>query len=100
MPLSNRDFREKMGFTNQAVIKKYFKFTDEVIVNWDRIEQGNERLKEIFTRLNFVVHEDIRPDNIETFLDDIDATYLLLKNNDIIPRLNNFGRTPDDVFYN
>ena len=100
MPLTDREYRKKLGFTNQNALKKYFKFTDQTIVNWDRIEQANERLKDMFIKLNTVVNEQIRQDYMAEFIEKFAATYETLKDSNIIPRLNNFGRTPDDVYYN
>lgn len=66
MPLTaERQFRKDMGFTNQERIKQYYKATDCVCINWDKIRQLNERLKDIFSRLHEVVHTSIRIDDID-----------------------------------
>lgn len=36
MPFDNREYRRQLGFTNQTVLKKYFKATDIISVNWTR----------------------------------------------------------------
>lgn len=69
-------------------------------INWKKIEQYNSRIKDIFQKLNTVVHESIRYDDITDFNHKIDGAYQILKDNDIIPRLNNNGRPPEDVYYN
>lgn len=51
MPFNSRDYRRRLGFTNQAALKKHFKATDIVCINWDKLEQFNQRLKDMFGRL-------------------------------------------------
>ena len=101
MPLTaERQFRKDMGFTNQKRIKQYYKATDCVCINWDKIRQLNERLKDIFSRLHEIVHKAIRIDDIDAFCSNIDTAFEILRDNNIFPRLNNFGRLPEDVYYN
>ena len=97
---TERQFRKDMGFKNQEQIKRFYKATDLVCVNWDKILKLNERLKNIFSRLHEVVHTSIRIDDINAFCSDIDTAFKRMRDNDIIPRLNNFGRLPEDVYYN
>lgn len=97
---TQRDFRVQMGYRNAEVVKKYFKAKDIIEVNWSKIERYNARIKEIFEKLNRVVHESIKSENMTDFNAIIDNAYLLLKDNNIIPRLNNNGRNPEDVYYN
>lgn len=99
MPI-NRDFRVQLGYQNATMLKKYFKAKDIIEVNWKLIERYNSRIKDIFEKLNIIVHESIRLDNIIEFNSKIDNAYLLLKENNIIPHLNNNGRAPEDVYYN
>lgn len=98
--MDSREYRRKLGFTNKERLKKHFKATDFVVVNWTRIERCNERLKEIFRALHPVMHPQIRITNIDLFCRKVDETYQILKANNILPRMNNHGRTPDDVYYN
>lgn len=99
MPV-NREFRVRFGYTNADRLRKYHKGKDIVDINWNKIEQYNSRIKDIFQKLNTVVHESIRYDDITDFNHKIDGAYQILKDNDIIPRLNNNGRPPEDVYYN
>lgn len=101
MPLTpEQQFRKNMGFTNQTKIKQFYKATDCVCINWEKIVWLNERLKDIFTRLHNTIHPFIRIDDLDIFLSGIDTAYGVMRKNDIIPRLNNFGRLPEDVYYN
>ena len=52
MPFDSRNYRRKLGFTNQTTLKKHFKATDIVSINWDKIEKCNQRLKEIFQEMH------------------------------------------------
>lgn len=99
MPI-NREFRVKLGYPNAEVLKKYFKGKDIVEVNWNKIELYNSRIKDFFRELNAVVHESIKYENLASFDSKIDNAYRLLKENNIIPKLNNNGRNPEDVYYN
>ncbi|MBQ3530212.1 MAG: hypothetical protein IJA47_06965 [Oscillospiraceae bacterium] len=99
MPTENREFRRLLGFTNQEQVRKFFKATDFVIVNLARVERCNERLKEIFRAIHQAVHTEIRVDNIDQFCSKVDVTYQILNDNNILPRMNNYGRAPDDVYY-
>ncbi|MBR6939845.1 MAG: restriction endonuclease, partial [Clostridia bacterium] len=86
--------------TNQDRIRDFYKAKDLVIINWDKIEKLNERLKDIFSRIHHNIHPSIRVDDLDTFLSGIDTAFEIMRDNNIIPRLNNYGRLPEDVYYN
>ena len=101
MPLTaEQRFRSNMGFTSQERIKEFYKAKDLVCINWDKIRQLTERLKDIFTKLHSVVHTSIQIDNIDAFCATIDAAFRIMRDNNIFPLLNNNGRSPEDVYYN
>ncbi|MDD6039413.1 MAG: hypothetical protein PUD20_11560 [bacterium] len=95
-----RSFRSSLGFTNQEKLKKYFKATDFVVVNWDKINQCNARLKEICEKINRTISSDIQIADIDEFTNKINEAFVIMRDNNIFPRLNNQGRNPDDVYYN
>ncbi len=95
-----RLFREKLGFTNKQTLQKYFKATDFIVVNWEKIEKCNFRLTEIFCKLNDAVSEDIKQKDIEKFCLKIKNAFCIMRDNEIIPQLTNQGRDPSDVYYN
>lgn len=95
-----RNYRKLIGFKNQEELEKYFKLTDKIFVNWEKIEFANKRLSEIFQKINNAVSKDIRKENMHLFCAKIDTAYKIMKDNNIIQRLNNQGRNPDDVYYN
>ena len=100
MPFDSRDYRRKLGFTNQEKLRRYFKAKDIVSINWDKIEKCNLRLKEIFQEINQAVNQSVRWENMSPIHDEIDNAYSVMKDNNIFPRLNNNGRHPEDVYYN
>lgn len=100
MPFDSKNYRSILGFTNQTTLKKHFKATDIVSVNWDKIEKCNQRLKEIFQEINQAVNQNVRWENLSLINNEIDNAYLVMKEHNIFPRLNNNGRYPEDVYYN
>lgn len=95
-----RSFRAALGFSNQEKLKKYFKATDFVVVNWEKIQKCNNRLKEICEKINGAISSDIQISDIDAITIKVDEAYQIMRDNNIFPRLNNQGRTPDDVYYN
>lgn len=100
MPFDNRDYRRRLGYTNQSALRKHFKATDIISVNWDKIEQFNQRLKDMFFEINQVVHPSVRWESMDEIYFEIDNAYNIMRENDIFPRLNNYGRYPEDLYYN
>ncbi len=100
MPFDNRGYRRRLGFTNQETLKKHFKATDIVSINWDKIEQCNQRLKDIFREINQAVHLSVRWADMSNIDCEIDNAYTIMRENDILPRMNNYGRYPEDLYYN
>lgn len=95
-----REFRKALGFTNQTRLKTYFKANDFIIINWEKIEKLNDRLKEICSKINSALHCSIKWDNICDVTCKIDSAYDIMRNNNIIPHFNNQGRNPEGVYYN
>lgn len=100
MPYDYRAFRSLIGFTNKSKLKKYYKATDFIEINWTKIERYNQRIKDMFAAINNGVHESIRHTNLNIFNQKIDEAYQILRENNIIPRLSNHGRAHEDVYYN
>lgn len=100
MTLNDKPFRKELGFTNKEKLKQYYKATDKVFVNWDKIEWFNDRIKEIFVSLNKVIHSSIRWENINIINAELDCAYTTMRDNNIFSSLNNNGRYPEDVYYN
>lgn len=99
MKFDYREFRKKIGYTNASELKKYYKATDIADINWSKIEQYNQRIKDMFSAINRGIHDSIRHDHLEEFNLKIDEAYHILRENKIIPKLSNYGRSPEAVYY-
>ena len=96
-----KEYRSQIGFTRQDDVKKFLGAKDIVAdIDFSYIEKLNERIFEIVKKLNIVIAEEIRHNDIEKFRSDVtDATYSRLKENNIIPTMNNLGRRPEKVLF-
>ena len=105
MPLINtqyfKAYREKLGFPNQNGVKHFFAAKDITpTVDYAYIDLLNHRLCEIISKINDLVVADIRADNISSFCEEnIAQVSRKLIQHDIIPRLNNQGRRPEEVYF-
>ena len=98
-----KDYRKALGFTNQDTLKKYFKATDIVCINWALIEKENARLIDMFSKINKTMHPSLKltEDEFNDFKTQAVEAYGTLKNFRIIEKLfNNNGRARESVYYN
>lgn len=96
-----KQYREKLGFTNQNGIKSFFAAKDIIpTVDYAYIDLLNERLVKIVEKINDLVVEDIKIENLDLFCDEnIEKVFDTLKNHNIISRLNNQWRRPEEVYF-
>ncbi len=96
-----RQYREKMGFTNQSAVKNFFGAKDIVPgVDFDYVKLLNKRLYDIVERINGVVSDEIKIDNVSAFKKEhIDRPFKIMKRSGILPILNNLGRRPEQVYF-
>lgn len=96
-----REYRQKLGFSNQAVAKNFLAGKDITPnIDWTYITDFNQRLFDILKKLNVVVDNSIAQKDIEVFKDKfITEPYNILKDNNMIERLNNQGRRPEQVYF-
>jgi len=94
-------YRKELGFTNQGDVKKFFAAKDITpCVDFNYIELLNRRLIQIVTKINLLVPKYISHNDIEKFCkNNIEEVFLTLKDNNIISRLNNQGRRPEQVYF-
>ena len=98
-----REYRRALGFTNQEKLKGFYKANDIRVVNWTKIDMYNERICEMFRKINSVIVEEFRMSDQEFagFKEIVNEAYTVLKNTRIIEdKLNNNGRSPESVYYN
>lgn len=93
--MNAKDYRKALGFTNKGLFQKYLGAKDIVEPNWSVIEKKNARLVEMFTNINqmLCVAQDL---DIEEIVVDTTRT---IRDNNILPRLNNHGRAVENVYY-
>lgn len=96
-----RRYRQKLGFAKQADVKNFFGAKDITpTVDFNYIKLLNKRLYDIVSRVNSVVVDGIKIDNLTAFKKDhIDRTFEIMKESDILPILNNQGRRPEQVYF-
>ena len=96
-----REYRNLLGFSNQDNVKKFFGATDITpLVDYDYIKLLNNRLIEIILKINTLVVDEIKNDDVDVFCkDNICSVFEKLKENEILPRLNNQGRRPEEVYF-
>lgn len=96
-----RQYRQKLGFSNQANVKNFFGAKDITpTVDFNYLDLLNKRLYEIVDRLNKVVVDEIKIDNLKSFKkQNIDRVFNILKRGNILPKLNNQRRRPEQVYF-
>ncbi len=96
-----REYRQKLGFTNQADVKNFFGAKDITpTVDFNYINLLNNRLFEIVEKINNVVSSEIKTTDLVSFKNEnVDHTFEIMKSNNILPVLNNQGRRPEEVYY-
>jgi len=94
-------YRRGLGFSNQADVKSFFGAKDVVpTVDLKYLELLNERLREIVDRVNDVVNEEIKLEDADVFGKEyIDTAFKTIQESGILPRLNNQGRRPEEVYF-
>ncbi|NOZ91277.1 MAG: restriction endonuclease [Epsilonproteobacteria bacterium] len=96
-----KEYRLKLGFSNQQNTKNFFGAKDIVpTVDFNYIALLNSRLVEIVERTNLIVWDNIKVDDIDEFCNkNIFEVFVKLKEHKIIERLNNQGRRPEQVYF-
>jgi len=96
-----RQYRQKLGFSRQADVKKFFGAKDITpTVDLNYIKLLNKRLYNIIDKINDVVVDEVKINEIDSFKkENIDHTFEIIKNSNILPVLNNQGRRPEQVYY-
>lgn len=96
-----REYRARLGFSNQNNIKKFLKGKDiSSTIDYGYIDELNKRLFEIISKINALVVEDLRVEEIEAFYNkNVLSVYEILKENGILLRLNNQGRRREEVYF-
>jgi hypothetical protein len=96
-----KEYRKELGFTNQGDVKNFFAGKDIIpTVDYNYIELLNTRLIQIVSKINTLVADEVSLLNIDDFCtNNVELVFKKLKDNDIIQRLNNQGRRPEQVYF-
>lgn len=97
-----KQYRKKLGFTNQNAAEDFFSAKDIVPkVDLRYVGKLNARLCEIVDRINGVVAEEIKLRNSTVFKRSrIFDAFSTMHKSDILPILTNQGRRPEQVYFN
>lgn len=88
-------YLKSMGFKNKELLRKWLTAKDIVSPNWKLVKQRNERLKTIFSKINKTLPVQYMGD-IEH---DVQSAYESIRTNGLLLKMNNNGRSIEDVYY-
>lgn len=96
-----KDYRLKLGFSNQEEVKKFFGAKDITpTVDYNYISLLNDRLSDIIKKMDLVVHDLVKLQDSGSFIQsNILQVFSKLKENKVIAKLNNQGRRPEEVYF-
>ncbi len=91
-------YRHDLGFSSQQHFKEFLSAKDiKPCIDFAYVDSLNDMLCEIFKRINNIYY---KPCNIESFLqNNLFHTFNLMRNNDILEKLNNQGRRKEEVYF-
>lgn len=97
-----KEYRRRIGFTNQQTTRSYLSAKDIVAdVDFQYVEKLIARLRDIYKHLNSAIHESVRHKDFAEFAKHaIDVPYERIKREGLIGNLNNQGRRPEQVLFN
>lgn len=90
-----------MGFESQQTAKEFFAAKDiEATLDLDYARKLNTRIDNVFRQLNGCVHQSIRHQDIDRFINDhINEPFNKIVDANIWSRLNNNGRRAEEVLF-
>ena len=96
-----REYRNRLGFSNQAEAKAFLAAKDVLpTIDFMYIKELNQRLTEIFGLLNQIITPSLRHNNLPEFTTQyICRPSTLIHDANLLPRLNNQGRRPEEVLF-
>ena len=90
-----KQFRKAMGFTNKGKMKEWLGAKDIVIPNYSMLEKYNSRLSTIFNAINNQLSVPFTGNIDQIIIND----FMIMKDHNILERLNNHGRSLESVYY-
>ena len=92
--MNDRYYRRTLGFTNGSATKEFLTGKDIVSINFDLLDEYNDRLIDIFSRIQTTL--PFPPKNISLIV--LEA-YKTILDHDILYSLSNHGRSPESVYF-
>jgi hypothetical protein len=90
-----KEFRKAMGYTNKGKMKEWLGAKDIVIPNYQLLQQYNSRLSTIFNAINNQLSVPFTGNIDSIIIND----FMVMKDHNILERLNNHGRSLESVYY-
>jgi hypothetical protein len=90
----SKQYRQQMGFSRKDEFHKWVSCKDIIIPNWPLVEARNDRLIEVFTKIN----EQLPIKYEGNIGDDIWRCYNSVKANNLLPKMRNQGRAMEQVY--
>ena len=90
-----KEFRKAMGYTNKDKMKDWLGAKDIVIPNYPLLQQYNSRLSTIFNAINNQLSVPFNGNIDSIIIND----FMVMKDHNILERLNNHGRSLESVYY-
>ncbi len=90
-----KEFRKAMGYTNKGKMKEWLGAKDIVIPNYPLLQKYNSRLSTIFNAINNQLSVPFTGNIDDVIIND----YMIMKEHNILERLNNHGRSLESVYY-
>jgi hypothetical protein len=96
-----REYRQKLGFNNQTEAKIFLSAKDVLpSIDYNYIESLNRRISDILKGINQIVNHSVRRDNLESFISEhLKNPFEIIQNENLLPKLNNQGRRPEEVLF-
>jgi len=94
-------YRKELGFANQKAVKDFFGAKDIIPgVDFGYVKSLNDRLYDIIEKIDRTVANEIKSDNLKAFKKEhIDHCFGIMNKSGILPKLNNQGRRPEQVYF-
>lgn len=101
-PAYFKQYRLRIGFTNQDAAEDFLAAKDIIPkIDLPYIKALNKRLCEIVDRVNGILPNEIKMENIASFKKErIDRAFSIMRKSGILRNLNNYGRRPEQVYFN
>ncbi len=96
-----KHYRQSLGFANQNDAKSFLAGKD-ILPNVDfiYIDALNKRIVEVICRINKKINKSCRIEDIDTFSHcHLFRPYKIIKEAQLLPKLNNQGRRPEEVLF-